>query len=76
MSSYPIKWHEECLKNSKVSEERLSNEINRIHKQLCILREENCFRAFQINEARRIGKKSFDSGKFRKSSQSHGREKR
>jgi hypothetical protein len=64
MSSQTISWHEQCLKNSKITEKKWSDQLKKDHDSLLKLRLDNIFLEEQIINAINKGKKSFDSTKF------------
>lgn len=63
MESFTLDWHKECLKNSKNSEQRLSEDLqNRINNDIRKLNEmaqDNAFRDFQVLCAEAEGKKKY-----------------
>lgn len=61
----PIEWHEECLKNRISSFERKQKELDSLIKQIEKDKEEIEFLEYQIKEAKKANKDSFDSEKFR-----------
>lgn len=65
MSSYPIEWHEECYRNNLLylagEQERLTRLTEHIAQQTAQVEKY----ARQIARAKRLGKKAFDSDKFR-----------
>ena len=64
MSAMSIEWHEECLRNSIESHKQRLKELERAVEAERRCREENEHHAKQIERAKRLGKKSFDSEKF------------
>lgn len=68
MKHNSIEWHEECLKNSKLSEDKMAKRLQDLHEELSDLRSRNSFYDFQIREAKIMKKTSFDQERFRKKS--------
>ena len=72
MEQNSVEWHEDCLKNLRYylknlrySHERVKKEFDRIKGDLERMEKEILFKSYQINEAKRIGKTSFDRDKFK-----------
>lgn len=64
MSKQTIEWHERCLKNMKSYMEHLSDEIQRLDIKLLKSMEEYETYNGQIEQAKKLGKKSFDRDRF------------
>lgn len=64
MPAMPISWHEECLKNQLENHKRLVLAMQRVIEDESRSRADNEMYAKQIERAKRLGKKSFDSDRF------------
>ena len=60
----PIKWHRQNLKNRFICIERAKEDMQRAEERLSRDRADYVFYLFQIEEAERQGKDSFDADKF------------
>ena len=60
-----IGWHKSTLINSKVSEQRYREEACHAIKRYKRIKKENEFKEYQIKEAERDGRDSFDDEKYR-----------
>jgi hypothetical protein len=64
MSTFPIKWHEECLTNFVASRDFLQREVDRKTAELARMNQEISFRRMQIETAKAKGKPEFDGDRF------------
>jgi cell division protein FtsB len=61
---FPISWHKECLKNSKISALRYKEQIDELQYRFDRLNEDNLFYEAQIKKAIEQGKIDFDKERF------------
>lgn len=61
----PIEWHEECLKNRRLSLSRKQKELISLAKQLKKDKKEIEFLEYQIKEAKKANINDFDNERFR-----------
>ena len=64
MESKSIEWHENCLKNSRMSEERILKEALTVMERYVLLKNENNFRQFQIDRAIKEAKTEFNADRW------------
>ena len=60
-----IIWHEECLKNSKHYYEEQLKKLNNLKEEILKHKEWIEFAEYQLNEAKKEGKESFDAEKYK-----------
>lgn len=64
MSKYPIKWHEECLRNIKLFHENLIKEDQKLKERIRIEVDHIAFYEKQINSAKAKCIPAFDRDRF------------
>jgi hypothetical protein len=68
MSKMPLKWHEGCLQNMRISYQRKKEEAARVQADADRLSRDIFHYEMQIDEATKRGLDGFDVDKFRKRS--------
>jgi hypothetical protein len=63
---FPIRWHEDCLKNQRRSNAKKQDELLRLKAEVLKDENETFFYAQQIDAAVAKGKDAFDRDKFMK----------
>jgi hypothetical protein len=66
MSAFPISWHEDCLRNSKLYLEREREKLAAMQAQVEAIAKGIAFRESQIARAKELGKDSYDEERFMK----------
>lgn len=66
MSLYtrPIEWHEECVRNHRATLENEKRQLEGLLRRIEKSEEQLAFHELQIEEAKRLGKTSFDRDRF------------
>ena len=64
MKAYPVAWHQECLKNFKVSMEQKKKQLANLTTEVARMEREAAFRQLQIDEALLMGKEKFDEDRY------------
>lgn len=65
MSSKTIEWHEECLQNTFDYLDRMNEEILALYSKYEKAMNDAMYYQKQINRAKKLGKKKFDSNIFK-----------